>query len=127
MSKEDEEKLQMILVEYRAMQEELTLLRESLVAQRVPVPIPVLPPLDPAIDIAAIEEGWRHKVDGLLSDKQILIERLDEVQERFKELRILYETKLETKEEEINYLKVNLMKIESAPRTAKIVERSYRC
>ena len=55
------------------------------------------PPLvvhEPKVDLAAVEDVWRCKVEELSAEKEMLIDKVGIWERKFDELRSLFEAKL---------------------------------
>lgn len=55
------------------MQQEMMYLKEEVLASQ-PIPAPMIVH-EPTVDIAAIEDVWRCKVEEVAADRQILLEK----------------------------------------------------
>jgi hypothetical protein len=99
---EYENRIQVILADYKSMYQEMMILKEKVITQRV-----TFAP-EPTIDIGAVEEVWRVKVEHMSEEREVLIEKVAMWERKYEELRYLFEAKIESKEETINLLNLKL-------------------
>jgi hypothetical protein len=92
------------------MQQEMGLLKEEVLATQSTGP-PIIVH-DQRVDLAAVEEIWRGRIEEVSSERQILIEKVGLWERKYEELYSLFEAKLESKEETINLLSLKISNLE---------------
>ena len=65
-----------------------------MLAAQPPVMAPPLVVHEPKVDLPAVEDVWRCKVEELSAEKEMLIDKVGIWERKFDELRSLFEAKL---------------------------------
>jgi hypothetical protein len=75
-----EAKIQLFLNDYKSMQQEMLMLKQQVLSQPA-LPAPVL--MGPMVDVGAIEDVWRLRLEEVGGEREVLIEKVSLWERRY--------------------------------------------